>query len=76
MRVNLLPATANLDRGDGTCIHFDDAHKLCKIYKDRPDICRVDRQYETNYRHVMTWDDFVKLNLAGCEKIQTVLLEN
>ncbi|MFG3502249.1 YkgJ family cysteine cluster protein [Pseudomonas sp. NPDC047963] len=53
-RVHLLPATASLGRGDGVCVNFDEAQKQCRIYDERPDICRVDRHYLTNYRHLMS----------------------
>ncbi|WP_442900031.1 YkgJ family cysteine cluster protein [Gilliamella apicola] len=28
-------------------MHFDEVTNLCKIYKDRPLICRVEDYYET-----------------------------
>jgi len=70
-RVHLLAETASLDRGDGTCRHFDDDFKRCRIYQQRPDICRVDRQYELHYRPVMTWEDFVELNQSACKSLQS-----
>lgn len=63
--------TANLDRGDGTCRYFDDDLKHCRIYRQRPDICRVDRQYELHYRSVMTWAAFVELNQGACKVLQS-----
>lgn len=65
-----------MDRGDGICIHFDEAKKQCKIYANRPDICRVDRQYEVTYQHMMTWEGFVEINQAACRKLQADLLED
>jgi len=59
-----------LDRGDGVCVNFDEAQKQCRIYNDRPDICRVDRQYLTNYRHLMSWPEFVELNVSACKLLQ------
>lgn len=32
------------DRGDCVCVHYDDESRLCKIYEDRPPICRIDPQ--------------------------------
>src|SRR5690606_1078345 len=69
-RVHLLAETSSLDRGDGTCRHFDDDLKHCRIYQRRPDICRVDRQYELHYRSVTTWESFVEMNQAACKALQ------
>lgn len=70
-RVHLLAETASLDRGDGICRHFDDDLKRCRIYQQRPDICRVDRQYELHYSSAMTWDAFVELNQSACKTLQS-----
>ncbi|WP_083844260.1 YkgJ family cysteine cluster protein [Pseudogulbenkiania sp. NH8B] len=70
-RVDLLAETASLDRGDGVCQHFDDGLKRCRIYRQRPDICRVDRQYELHYRLIMTWETFVELNQSACKALQS-----
>lgn len=53
-------------------MHFDEVLKQCRIYGERPDICRVDRQYEQNYRLIMTWNDFVELNQAACKTLQQI----
>jgi len=45
---------------------------LCKVYHDRPDICRVDVQYERNYRQQMNWKTFCDLNVAACELIRQI----
>lgn len=68
--VNLAAETQFLDRGDGTCWHYDASSKGCGIYADRPDICRVDRQYRLHYAGQHSWDDFVALNLAVCDTLQ------
>jgi len=58
--------TAFLDRGDGTCRHYQADSKLCAVYETRPDICRVDRQYALNYAQDFTWEEFVDANLRAC----------
>lgn len=68
--VHLAEETRFLDRGDGTCRHYDTASKGCSIYAERPDICRVDRQYELNYAQQYTWEDFVTQNRQACELLQ------
>lgn len=69
-RVGLSDVTQDLDRGDGTCKHFDEYNKNCTIYDTRPDMCRVDLQYRVNYSKKHTWDEFVALNLEVCELLQ------
>ncbi|PHR11050.1 MAG: zinc/iron-chelating domain-containing protein [Sphingopyxis sp.] len=68
--VQLAPETRFLDRGDGTCRHYDVASKGCSIYMERPDICRVDRQYLMNYAQQYSWDEFVAVNVKACEFLQ------
>lgn len=63
-----------LDQGDGTCRHYDTAARLCTIYGERPDICRVDRVYTLRYAGLCTWETFVALNLRVCAQLET--LEN
>ena len=70
--VNVAEATRFLDRGDGICYHYNDAKNLCSIYEDRPDICRVDKQYTLNYSHQYSWEDFVQLNLLACELLKNI----
>lgn len=61
--------TQFLDRGDGICKHYNETNFLCTIYHERPDICRVDKQYALNYANLYTWDEFVELNRVACEII-------
>ncbi len=69
--VHLATETRLLDRGDGTCLHYDAASRRCSIYAERPDICRVDRQYEQRYAQQYSWDAFVAVNLQVCTFLQT-----
>ncbi|WP_081596756.1 YkgJ family cysteine cluster protein [Cupriavidus sp. HMR-1] len=70
--VNLSDETLFLDRGDGTCRHYDAASKACSIYSERPDICRVDRMYVLRYARLHTWDEFIALNLHACDQLQSL----
>ncbi|WP_376780103.1 YkgJ family cysteine cluster protein [Stutzerimonas nitrititolerans] len=70
-KVHLAPETRFLDRGDGTCRHYDATSKGCNIYTQRPDICRVDRQYELIYSQRYSWDEFVAVNVEICLNLQT-----
>ena len=70
--VHLATETQFLDRGDGTCKHYDETSKLCSIYSERPNICRVDRLYLMRYAQLYTWEEYVALNVQAC----TVLAQN
>ena len=61
---------AELNRGDGVCVHFDEASHLCGIYEQRPLLCRVDEFYEKHLSDVMTRDDYIAANLESCEALQ------
>lgn len=73
--VHLAQQTQYLDRGDGACRHYSDAGKQCLIYETRPDICRVDRQYQMNYAQTFSWEAFVEANLGVCRQLQQLAQE-
>lgn len=62
--------TKFLDRGDGTCKYYATDSKQCTIYAERPDICRVDRQYILHYADQCTWNEFIDLNLQVCSELE------
>ncbi|MFF7710734.1 YkgJ family cysteine cluster protein [Pseudomonas sp. NPDC007930] len=70
--VHLAEPTRHLDRGDGVCRHYGDADKRCAVYDSRPDICRVDRQYELHYAQHYTWERFVAVNIDACHTLQSL----
>ncbi|MGM0410281.1 MAG: YkgJ family cysteine cluster protein [Bacillota bacterium] len=59
-----------LDRGDGTCIYFDEKSRLCNIYENRPLICRVDEMYEKYFKNKFTRKEYNCLNQRNCFKWQ------
>ncbi|MCT6517654.1 MULTISPECIES: YkgJ family cysteine cluster protein [Enterobacterales] len=67
--VNQAEETQFLDRGDGICMNYDEKTMLCSIYHERPDICRVDRQYLLHYHKQYTWNEFIELNRISCKLI-------
>lgn len=67
--VHLSKQTSYLSRGDGVCIHFNEHTNLCNIYQTRPLVCRVEEYYKAYLSHIYEWDEFVKLNIAICEKL-------
>lgn len=68
-RVHLAAETKSLDRGDGVCMHYEETNKVCTIYDERPDICRVDALYKKRYVQLYTWEEYVDLNLQVCKRL-------
>lgn len=68
--IRLSAQTAGLDRGDGVCRHYDEQRKECGIYDHRPEVCNVERLYETQYASRLDWPLFVALNLQACAGLQ------
>ncbi|PST92348.1 YkgJ family cysteine cluster protein [Photobacterium jeanii] len=67
--VHLSELTKALDRGDGTCRYLDTHSKQCQIYEQRPEICRVELQYQQNYSEQYEWQEFVDMNLVICRSL-------
>lgn len=59
---------APLDRGDGVCKYL--IGNDCKIYNDRPLLCRVDESYEKLFSHLYTKEDYYKLNKLSCNNLR------
>ncbi|MGI3476967.1 YkgJ family cysteine cluster protein [Providencia stuartii] len=68
-KVNASTETSFLDRGDGVCYHFDEITNLCSIYETRPLVCRVEDYYRKNLSEILSWDEFVELNMRVCRGI-------
>ena len=58
---------SHLDQGNGVCIYFDSASKLCSIYDDRPLICNVEKMYDAHFFKIMSYDEYLKINKEACE---------
>ncbi|MFM1706177.1 YkgJ family cysteine cluster protein [Aeromonas salmonicida] len=69
-RVSESPQTAFLDSGNGVCRHFNEQSHNCAIYADRPLVCRVEEYYRVNLAEVISWDEFVKVNVEICLHLQ------
>ncbi|WP_429182353.1 YkgJ family cysteine cluster protein [Aeromonas salmonicida] len=68
-RVYANPETSFLDRGDGVCGYFAEETNLCRIYEQRPLVCRVEDYYRAKLVEVLTWDEFVRINQSICNKL-------
>lgn len=60
---------SHLDRGNGTCIYLDTSNNQCRIYENRPDICRIDKYYD-NYKQIMSESEYIDLQIAICHEKQ------
>ncbi len=59
----------NMVGTDGWCIHFDQVNRLCKIYSERPEFCRVKNLHEIFHFNPSETDQFA-INCCK-EHIQT-----
>lgn len=66
--LQLSPLYRALDRGDGTCKYLNG--NLCGRYDDRPLFCRIDDCYTLFFKDVMSIEQYYKLNLEMCKKLQ------
>lgn len=67
--ISLSKETIFLDRGDGICKYFNTKDYLCSIYEKRPEICRINNQYQNHYKKIYSWSDFVEINLQVCNAL-------
>ena len=58
------------DLGNGICIHYDGFKNECKIYNERPDICKVDKMFELQYKAYFTKEEFYIENAKVCNSLQ------
>lgn len=70
--ISHIPELNELDLGNGTCKYFDKQNNICLIYETRPDICRVDLMFEKEYFKHFSKDEYFKLNIEACNKLQTM----
>ena len=66
--IGSIAALKSFNLGNGTCKYLCD--NLCSIYNDRPDICRVDVMYKKYFSKQYSFEEFTRLNLEGCRKLQ------
>lgn len=70
MNLKLSDVYKDLDRGDGICMYFDTASKLCSIYEHRPLKCNVEQYYEKFLKDTMYKEDYYQLNYTVCEQLK------
>jgi len=55
--------------GDGICLNLDKKTNKCSIYKDRPDICKVDRMFFKHFQSKMTKKEWYIKNTKACHQL-------
>ncbi len=60
----------SFDLGNGICKHLDMQSNTCKIYENRPEICRVSVMYEKMYFRQYSKEQFYALNIESCKILQ------
>ncbi len=58
------------DLGNGVCKYYDEISRECKIYDNRPDICNIEKMYESVYSKNYTKEKFYRLNAQVCNLLQ------
>lgn len=59
-----------LNRGDGVCKFLNESTSRCTIYENRPDICRINVQYQKHFMNMYTWEEFVQMNILVCNELK------
>ena len=49
----------------GDCIYLDINTKLCTIYNNRPDFCRVNKWYNLHFSNIK-WEHYTTQQILGC----------
>lgn len=64
-----IPQLQALINKKGICRYFDETTQLCRVYSHRPEICNVDKVYETYFRNAMSEREFIVMNLEACYQL-------
>ena len=75
-QVSKMASLQYLDRGDGTCRHFDEDLFQCKVYHTRPLLCNVRKSYKILFLEQYTWEEFIQINQEGCQTLKKQQIEN
>lgn len=58
----------DLDRGDGICKYLKG--NLCSIYKNRPQICRIDECFYDFFQSDISLEEYYRLNYESCNNLK------
>ena len=62
-----IPILSDYDTGNGVCRYL--VNNLCSIYENRPSICNIEEMYLSNFKEVMTENEFINKNIKACIRI-------
>lgn len=65
--IHLIEELKDFDMGNGVCRYLDTENNLCKIYKNRPEICNVEKSFDNYYKNFYTEEEYLALNYKGCQ---------
>ncbi|MCL2014717.1 MAG: YkgJ family cysteine cluster protein [Defluviitaleaceae bacterium] len=66
----------NLDNGNGICINYDAETKLCKIYPERPLLCRIDDAYFAFFAEEFSQEEYFEMNYKACAALRECLAKD
>ena len=69
-RIAQIAELKDFDSGNGVCSQLDLATNECKIYANRPLVCRVDEMFEKYFSSVLSKAEFYGLNAKCCNILQ------
>lgn len=69
IHIDKVEQLAHYHSGDGICMHYD-PQIGCKIYQDRPIICKIDEGYEQFFSTLMSLQKYYKVNADACNQLQ------
>ncbi|MEA1954702.1 MAG: YkgJ family cysteine cluster protein [Campylobacterota bacterium] len=58
------------DLGNGICKYLNIVDNSCKIYDERPDICRIDKMFDIEFNKHFSKKDFYVKNAEVCNSLQ------
>jgi Fe-S-cluster containining protein len=64
-----------MNRGDGTCMHYDVKSSQCTIYDTRPLVCRVDEFYRERFARSISRRVYYLLQADACVKLDPVNID-
>ena len=68
--ISAIEELKSYDLGDGICKYFDVTSNSCTIYNDRPNICKIDKMFESKHRKYFTKEAFYMENTKYCNALR------
>lgn len=67
-RISGIEELKEYDAGDGVCINL--INNACVIYDQRPDICNIEKMFESKYKKYFTREEFYIMNKNACMQLK------